>query len=60
MHADSAVRKGILHYGDEFVGFMEGWRGVLDDVTMPLDDGDDPREFCEKGRDHRALARGRM
>src|SRR5258708_20894634 len=30
------VRKGILHHGDEFVGFMEGWRGVLDDVTMPL------------------------
>src|SRR6202789_2008410 len=28
--------KGILHYGDEFVGFIEGWRGVLDDVTMPL------------------------
>src|ERR1700728_385987 len=33
----AAVRKGILHHGDEFVGFMEGWRGVLDDVTMPLD-----------------------
>lgn len=32
----AAVRKGILHYGDEFVGFMEGWRGVLDDATMPL------------------------
>lgn len=32
----AAVRKGILHYGDEFVGFMEGWRGVLDNVTMPL------------------------
>src|SRR3984885_458111 len=32
----AVVRKGILHYGDEFVGFMEGWRGVLDDVTMPL------------------------
>src|ERR1700751_3782639 len=32
----AAVRKGILHYGDEFVGFMEGWRGVIDDVTMPL------------------------
>ncbi len=32
----AAVRKGIQHYGDEFVGFMEGWRGVLDDVTMPL------------------------
>src|SRR6266446_4176358 len=32
----AAVRKGIQHHGDEFVGFMEGWRGVLDDVTMPL------------------------
>ena len=32
----AAVRKGILHHGDEFVGFREGWRGVLDDVTMPL------------------------
>jgi phosphofructokinase-like protein len=31
------VRKGILHYGDEFVGFLEGWRGVLDDRTMHLD-----------------------
>jgi 6-phosphofructokinase 1 len=33
----AVVRKGIQHYGDEFVGFMEGWRGVLDDRTMPLD-----------------------
>lgn len=33
----AAVRKGIQHYGDEFVGFMEGWRGVIDNVTMPLD-----------------------
>jgi phosphofructokinase-like protein len=33
----AVVRKGVLHYGDEFVGFMEGWRGVLDDRTMPLD-----------------------
>jgi phosphofructokinase-like protein len=32
----AAVRKGIFHHGDEFVGFMEGWRGVLDDKTMPL------------------------
>jgi ATP-dependent phosphofructokinase / diphosphate-dependent phosphofructokinase len=32
----AAVRKGILHHGDEFVGFIEGWRGVLDDATMPL------------------------
>src|ERR1700712_4162336 len=33
----AAVRKGIQHYGDEFVGFMEGWRGVIDNRTMPLD-----------------------
>src|SRR5919109_1110551 len=33
----AAVRKGIFHYSDEFVGFMEGWRGVLDDMTVPLD-----------------------
>ncbi len=32
----AAVRKGINFYGDEFVGFMEGWRGVIDDKTMPL------------------------
>src|SRR6201985_1551213 len=32
----AAVREGILHHGDEFVCFMEGWRGVLDDATMPL------------------------
>src|ERR1051325_6257077 len=31
------VRKGIFHHGDEFTGFMEGWRGVLENVTMPLD-----------------------
>lgn len=31
------VRKGSFHYGDEFVGFMEGWRGLLEDKTMPLD-----------------------
>ena len=33
----AAVRKGVWHYGDQFVGFMEGWRGVIDDRTMPLD-----------------------
>lgn len=32
----AAVRKGIFHHGDEFVGFLEGWRGVLEDKTMPL------------------------
>ena len=24
----AVVRKGTFHYDDEFVGFMEGWRGV--------------------------------
>lgn len=32
----AVVRKGILHYGDEFVGFMEGWRGLVEGITMPL------------------------
>src|SRR5215467_2342465 len=31
------VRKGIFHYNDEFVGFLEGWRGVLDNKVRPLD-----------------------
>jgi 6-phosphofructokinase 1 len=30
------VRKGIFHYEDQFLGFMEGWRGVLENMTMPL------------------------
>ena len=33
----AAVRKGILHYDDEFVGFLEGWRGVMENKTMALD-----------------------
>ncbi len=31
------VRKGIFHYGYQFIGFMEGWRGVMENKTMPLD-----------------------
>lgn len=31
------VRKGVFHYNDEFVGFMEGWRGVLENMVRPLD-----------------------
>jgi phosphofructokinase-like protein len=33
----AVVRKGTFHYQDSFVGFMEGWRGLLEDKTMPLD-----------------------
>ena len=31
------VRKGVFHYNDEFVGFLEGWRGLLENKFMPLD-----------------------
>jgi 6-phosphofructokinase 1 len=33
----AVVRKGTFHHDDEFLGFMEGWRGLLEDKTMPLD-----------------------
>lgn len=32
----AVVRKGVFHYHDEFVGFMEGWRGLIEDNSMPL------------------------
>jgi 6-phosphofructokinase 1 len=32
----AVVRKGTFHYEDEFVGFVEGWRGLLEDKTMEL------------------------
>jgi ATP-dependent phosphofructokinase / diphosphate-dependent phosphofructokinase len=33
----AAVRKGSFHYEDKFVGFLEGWRGLMENKTMPLD-----------------------
>ena len=30
------VRKGIFHHQDEFVGFLEGWRGVMEDRSTNL------------------------
>ncbi len=33
----AVVRKGTFHYSDQFVGFSEGWRGVLENKTQPLD-----------------------
>ena len=33
----AVVRKGAFHYQDTFIGFMEGWRGVLEGKTMKLD-----------------------
>jgi phosphofructokinase-like protein len=32
----AVVRKGIFHYQDQFVGFLEGWRGLTDDKSMDL------------------------
>src|SRR5579864_7700225 len=32
----AVVRKGVFHYQDEFVGFLEGWRGLVEDKSMPL------------------------
>jgi ATP-dependent phosphofructokinase / diphosphate-dependent phosphofructokinase len=33
----AVVRKGAQAYGDEFVGFRDGWRGPLEGDTMSLD-----------------------
>ncbi len=32
----AVVRKGIDHYGDELLGFADGWRGVLEDKCSAL------------------------
>jgi ATP-dependent phosphofructokinase / diphosphate-dependent phosphofructokinase len=33
----AAVRKGSETYGHSFIGFRDGWKGPLEDLTMPLD-----------------------
>jgi len=33
----AVVRKGTFHYEDKFLGFLEGWRGLMENKTMPLD-----------------------
>src|ERR1041385_4883199 len=33
----AVVRKGEQSYDTEFVGFRDGWRGVIEAMTMPLD-----------------------
>jgi len=33
----AVVRKGERQYGDRLLGFRDGWKGVIDNVTMPLD-----------------------
>ncbi len=33
----AVVRKGTMFYGDSVVGFLEGWRGVVENRTLELD-----------------------
>jgi phosphofructokinase-like protein len=32
----AVVRRGVLAHGMDFLGFQDGWRGLLDDSTQPL------------------------
>jgi 6-phosphofructokinase 1 len=32
----AVVRKGVTVYGHEFVGFRDGWRGLIEGTTTPL------------------------
>lgn len=33
----AVVRKAERSFGDDIVGFLDGWRGLVDDMSMPLD-----------------------
>lgn len=33
---NAVVRKGESHYGDQFVGFLDGWLGVIEDRAVVL------------------------
>ena len=33
----AVVRKGERHHGDEIVGFLDGWKGVIENRSRPLD-----------------------
>ncbi len=33
----AVVRKGERDFGDKLVGFADGWRGVVENTTLPLD-----------------------
>ena len=52
----AVVRKGVFHYHDEFVGFMEGWRGLINDTSMALDLGSGERHSAARGDDSADLA----
>jgi 6-phosphofructokinase len=33
----AVVRKGQVEHGDSFVGFRDGWKGLTENLTRPLD-----------------------
>src|SRR5262245_59784429 len=32
----AVARKGERHYGDELIGFLDGWKGAIEGRTVPL------------------------
>jgi 6-phosphofructokinase 1 len=44
----AVVRKGVNVHGHEFVGFRDGWAGVVNGDTLPLD-GDTTRGILHRG-----------
>jgi phosphofructokinase-like protein len=32
----AVVRKGEIHFDDTFIGFSDGWKGVVENLTQPL------------------------
>ena len=59
----AVVRKGESFHGDEFVGYTDGWRGVVEGLTLPLDSercrGILPRGGTILGTSRAALSRSR-
>ena len=33
----AVVRKGEVDHGDTFIGFRDGWKGLTENITRPLD-----------------------
>ena len=47
----AVVRKGIFHYHDEFVGFMEGWRGLIEEPEHGSGSGRGKRHSAPRRND---------
>ena len=44
----AVVVAGVAHHGDEFVGILDGWRGLLEGEAIPLD-ADQCRSILTRG-----------